>query len=373
MATEPNCCAHGGDCYLTFAHMKEQRSFQSAAGAGKLRLLKWPDKTHRQEIRADRDLWLSAMWKATENARRYNQMEVIQWLHSKIMFTAAEARSSENMLFRIAAESGSVKTIQWLHAIFNFDDSDANSLDGAAFIEAASLERNGMLLWLCSTFRWSEAGGRWSLAGEGRRSQWKAMHAAATCNLLRSMQWLHKTYALAYTDAGSRTYTILEDSARNGYLAVVQWLCTTFAIPKQEMMDCGAFAQASKGGYLDVMQYLAEFYDMTAEDAKESNLVVFCNAIYNGDMEMLQWLHAKFPMTREEADTCGFSWRDPDAPPHRPACVKEIRWPQLVTACPNKVFAPRVPVWPRDPFKPQVLAWLKETFAQPSEAPRCSD
>lgn len=176
------------------------------------------------------------------------------------------------------------------------------------------------------TDAWRRSGSMAALLSELTRMAWEHEHA-----IVRHVIGVLGLSAIHFGAAGpapgptQRESTcgnvLFSTACECGRLDEVQWATETLGVPHGEGRTIaaaqanrrktvsGAFAAAAEGGHLPVLQYLADRFGLTPEDARFEHNRALGGACMNGHLAVAQWLTSTFGLGLEDAQAqAKFAW-----------------------------------------------------------------
>lgn len=146
---------------------------------------------------------------------------------------------------------------------------------------AINNDQQEVIQWLCSHYR-----------EEIEYNRVNTFIWACSHGHIKVAMWMHQHLTITREDACARDDQALRDSCKRGYLQVVAWLCTTFEISKEVVMDDDANLVRTCPS-APTVKWLYKSYGLEKQDLRMFNDYILERACERGDLDMIKFLHAE--------------------------------------------------------------------------------
>ncbi|KAE8997458.1 hypothetical protein PR003_g20418 [Phytophthora rubi] len=220
------------------------RAAKVAAGDGRLDVLEWLYRNHR-----DRVEWGGAEWCEAVGA---GHKDVVEWLRRHVK---PHKEAGPQLMLDAARAGGDLRVLQWVRDEYTLPVS-------RALVEAQKGSQ------------WEVA--KWILMNCEVEDPTIDMAAVAGDGAMEFLQWVYSN------GFGRPTAHALETAAFNGHLQALEWLVDG---PAKLELSSSVFSEAARGGHLEVVKWL---------DARQcpSTSAALDAAAENGFLEIVQWLYS---------------------------------------------------------------------------------
>ena len=277
--------AYGLDVSDIHSGKNRARPLALAAQDGHLPILQWTTERFDLPINVFLNGDESIFYVACAN----NRIEIVKWLSAKFDIPALGNTSQvANMSLFNAVSKGSTETMNWLIGAFGMTSANIY-VPGENTTALAIACGNG---YLETAKHLTQLLG---LTAEDARAFWnEALKTAARNGQLAMIQWLVKKFELGSDDV--RDVGAMPTACAHGHLAAAEWLANTFNLNALDMRwsDAAAVGHSISWGRLDSLKWLDQRYGITVRDLEADYKFGAAAACYNDYLQVVQWLAGKF-------------------------------------------------------------------------------
>lgn len=217
-----------------------------------------------------------------------SSLELVQYLEQEFDLTPDDIRGphSENEVLIKAASQGDLAIVKYLVQEFHLTAQDVRAQNNEALFEAVTENHLAVVRYLHQTF------GLTSLDAQDQNDQ--ALTVAAMRGHLEIIQYLYHEMRVTYLPQ-----KLIFWAAERGQLTVIKYLATLSYLPQraynpspQEIIIYirRTLINAASRGYVSIVKFLMEEYNLTMEDFLDFNQTALIFAARGGHLEIFQYL-----------------------------------------------------------------------------------